>query len=172
MSTYRNTTSGSTNTNTRLIQFTASGTAAVTAGSAVVTGTSTFFNSTNRLKKGDFVTINGETKRVVSVASNTSFTVDSAFAATASGQTLTYVPFEAVGAGASIAFVKASPANTANIVLGQSQNLAKDGADVTATSNMWLLTPGEITPPIAFNDLRDWYIQSSVASQAVNIIIN
>ncbi len=67
----------------------ATGTTAVTNGVATVTGTSTFFLAEVAL--GDRITINGETKTVTAIASNTSLTCDSNFAATVSGQTMTII---------------------------------------------------------------------------------
>jgi hypothetical protein len=62
------------------------GTAAVTAGSATVTGTGTAF--TTELAIGDEITINGERKIVKDIASATSLTTTEVFAATATGQTV------------------------------------------------------------------------------------
>lgn len=62
-----------------------SGTVAVSAGSAVVTGTSTRF--TTELKVNDLINIGGELRRVVDIASATSLTVDQKYAAAQSGVT-------------------------------------------------------------------------------------
>ena len=62
------------------------GTAAVTAGSQTVTGTSTAF--TTELAVGDEININGEVRTVTTIASTTSLTVDAAFVNTASGATV------------------------------------------------------------------------------------
>lgn len=172
MSTILGTTSSSTNTNTRLAQLTSAGTVSVTSGSAVVTGSSTTFNTAQGLSVGSLVTINGETKRVKSISSNTSLTVDSAFSATASSQTMTYYTRDSLASGLGVFFIRARTTNTGNLVVGQSVNTVKDGTDVTATTGCWILTPGEITPPISYNDLRDWFVQSSVASQTYNLLIN
>lgn len=61
-----------------------SGTAAVTAGSATVTGTSTAFLT--ELRPGQEITINGERKVITAIASATSLTVDTAYVATATTQ--------------------------------------------------------------------------------------
>lgn len=62
---------------------TRTGTASVTAGSKTVTGSSTDFDP--ELSVGDEILINGETRTVVSIASDTSLTVDEAFVNTATG---------------------------------------------------------------------------------------
>lgn len=67
----------------RIDKSTRSGTAAVTAGSTTVTGTSTAFLT--ELRPGQEITINGERKVVTAIASATSLTVDTPYAATASG---------------------------------------------------------------------------------------
>lgn len=64
----------------------ATGTVSVTSGKATVTGSGTSF--TNEVKVGDQVTINGESKEVTAVSSNTSLTVDSNFSSSASGETM------------------------------------------------------------------------------------
>lgn len=61
-------------------------TAAVTAASKTVTGTSTAF--TTELRIGDQIEVNGERRRVVAIASDTSLTVNEAFVNSASGKTL------------------------------------------------------------------------------------
>lgn len=61
------------------------GTAAVTAASKTVTGTTTEF--TTELQVGDEIEINAEHRTVVAIASDTSLTVDRAFVNTASGKT-------------------------------------------------------------------------------------
>ena len=62
------------------------GTVAVSAGSATITGTSTSFSS--EFAAGDDIRVNGEEYNVLSIASDTSMTVDENFAATASSQTI------------------------------------------------------------------------------------
>jgi hypothetical protein len=62
------------------------GTAAVTAASTTVTGTSTAF--TTELNVGDEIQINGETRTVIAIASTTVLTVDKAFVNTASGASI------------------------------------------------------------------------------------
>ncbi|GEM_PF-6663697 len=70
-----------------------SGTVAKTAGSSTLTGTNTKFLS--EVGIGDRISVPGvvaETKTVTAIASDTSLTVDSNFANTASGQTATLFP--------------------------------------------------------------------------------
>ena len=67
----------------RIDNSTRTGTAAVTANSATVTGTGTAF--TTELAIGDEITINGERKIVKDIASATSLTVTAPFSAAASG---------------------------------------------------------------------------------------
>ncbi|HSA05743.1 MAG TPA: phage tail protein [Candidatus Gastranaerophilales bacterium] len=64
----------------------ATGTVSVTSGSKTVTGSGTKFK--NEVKVGDQVTINGESKDVTEVSSDTSLTVASNFSSTASSQTM------------------------------------------------------------------------------------
>ncbi|OGI01493.1 MAG: hypothetical protein A2Y25_02075 [Candidatus Melainabacteria bacterium GWF2_37_15] len=64
----------------------ATGTVSVTSGSSTVTGSGTKFK--NEVKVGDQVTINGESKDVTEVSSDTALTVASNFSASASGQTM------------------------------------------------------------------------------------
>lgn len=59
------------------------GTVAVTADSAAVTGTST--NFVGELAVGDTIVINGETRDVVTITSSTAMTMSAAYVATASG---------------------------------------------------------------------------------------
>lgn len=60
-------------------------TAAVTAGSKTVTGTSTAF--TTELRIGDQISVNNEVRTVTFITSDTSLIVDKAFVASASGKT-------------------------------------------------------------------------------------
>ena len=70
------------------------GTVAVTAASNTVIGTGTSFNS--ELSVDDEIVINGEARKIVSIAGATSLNVQSAFAATATGATLTRPGFSDV----------------------------------------------------------------------------
>ena len=63
------------------------GTVAVTADSATVTGSGTVLNA--QCIVGDKLTINGETRRIKSITSNTVVTCDTNFLNTASAQTYT-----------------------------------------------------------------------------------
>lgn len=67
--------------------FTASGTVTVSDTSKVVTGSGTNFSG--QLIIGDFVDIAGESKRIVSIESPTQLTVDTVFATSGSGKTIT-----------------------------------------------------------------------------------
>lgn len=60
------------------------GTGAVTAGSAVVTGSSTQFLN-GEISVGDLINVAGQTRKVVSIASATSLTCDAAFDVSGSG---------------------------------------------------------------------------------------
>lgn len=71
---------------TKVNPVNATGTVSVTSGSATVTGSGTEFK--DEVKIGDQVTINGESKEVTEVSSDTSLTVDSNFSGTASSQTM------------------------------------------------------------------------------------
>ncbi len=64
---------------------TLTGTCAVSAGSAVVTGTSTLFLS--EVAVGNIISIGGVTRKVLSIASNTSLTVTEAYTAAQTGIT-------------------------------------------------------------------------------------
>jgi hypothetical protein len=70
------------------------GTVAVTAASNTVIGTGTSFNS--ELSVDDEIVINGEARKIVSIAGATSLNVQSAFASTATGATLTRPGFSDV----------------------------------------------------------------------------
>lgn len=63
------------------------GTGAVTAGSAVVTGSSTQFLN-GEVAVGDLINVAGQTRKVVSIASATSLTCDAAFDVSGSGGTI------------------------------------------------------------------------------------
>ncbi len=63
MSTHYNTTHGTASTVKKLVQFTATGTVAVTAGATTVTGTGTAF--TNELRVGDEITVNSEVRTII-----------------------------------------------------------------------------------------------------------
>jgi hypothetical protein len=71
----------------RIDKSTRTGTAAVTANSATVTGTGTSF--TTELKVGSEILINGERRTVQTIASTTSLTVDAPYVNTASGAAIT-----------------------------------------------------------------------------------
>ncbi|MGB2631678.1 MAG: hypothetical protein WBC48_02070, partial [Minisyncoccales bacterium] len=70
--------------------FNSSGTVSTTAGSATVSGLDTFF--TTQLGIGDRITINGETKTITAIASNTSLTADSVFSASNSDVVMAVLP--------------------------------------------------------------------------------
>jgi hypothetical protein len=70
------------------------GTVSVTAASNTVVGTGTSFNS--ELSVDDEIIINGEAKKIVSIAGATSLNVQSQFATTATGATLTRPGFSDV----------------------------------------------------------------------------
>jgi len=74
------------------------GTVAVVAGSAALTGTST--NFTGELVVGDKVTANGETRTVLTIVSSTSLTVDAAFTTT----NATAQMFDETGKGLGVTF--------------------------------------------------------------------
>ncbi|GAB4146888.1 MAG: hypothetical protein OHK0017_07920 [Patescibacteria group bacterium] len=166
MSIHNHATSSTPNTNTRL--FSIVGTVSI-AGSATVTGSGTSF--LNELKVGDRITIGSETRRITAISNNTSLTVNEAFAATATGQVASYIPSEFDG-GARVVSIKASNINTGSVFIGMSQNTAKDGADVTSTTRVWRLAPGEVMPPFTCADPSILYDQSDVATQRYNIIVN
>jgi hypothetical protein len=74
------------------------GTGAVTAGSTTLTGTST--NFLGEVAVGDLLTVNGETRSVVSITSATVLVVDKAFVAAASGKDI----FDMTGKGPGVTF--------------------------------------------------------------------
>ena len=74
--------------------------------------------------------------------------------------------------GMNVVTIKSLKANTGIIYFGQSQNAAKDGSDVTAISRTYSLEAGEVSPPVILNNLEEWYIQSTVATQRYHILIN
>ncbi len=74
--------------------FSATGTAAITSGSAAVTGTGTAFD--REFQAGDYLTVAGLTRLVATVDSATSLTVTAAFTLAASDQTATRVRLASV----------------------------------------------------------------------------
>lgn len=67
--------------------YTGSGTATISGGSTQVTGTNSYF--LRDFIPGDEITINGETKRIINISSETTMNVDSNFASSASSQQVT-----------------------------------------------------------------------------------
>ena len=125
------------------------GTVAKTASSATLTGTSTLFLS--ELKVGDTIRVPGtanETAEVTAIASDTSLTVLSAFANTASGQTCTRlsVPDFWVGTGSGASFERVTGSGNVRHGLAavQINNAASTAASivqeyvVSATENTYL----------------------------------
>jgi len=153
----------------RLATTTTSGTAAVTINVATVTGTGTSFTTEYRV--GDDIIINSERKTVIAVASNTSLTVSSVFAATVSGQAIVRFPLEAKGQNKVFTLI-AHSTNTADITIGESTAPALDGSDITATSKSFPLSPFQPIGPIVTADLYSWFCLSTVASQKYSIIFN
>lgn len=177
MPTFRATTSSSPNTNTRALVLTLpAGTVAVTSGSKTVTGTSTEF--TKWLKVGDDIFVNSERKKITAIASDTSLTVDSNYASTVSGQTLTYFPSELKKSGNRVVNFKGLQANTGNVLAGESRNynaagvLVGDGSDITATNRVTEILPTQQVGPVVVDNLYNLFIRSSVASQVVIIDVN
>lgn len=71
---------------TKINPVNATGTVSVTSGSSTVTGSGTKFK--DEVKVGYQITINGESKEVTAVSSDTSLTVATNFSSSASGQTM------------------------------------------------------------------------------------
>lgn len=167
MSFYNKTTSGTPSTNTRLLLC--SGTASVPVNGITVTGTSTLF--TTDFGIGEVITLGtgdtAETKTIVTIASNTSLTVDVPFVYAQTAQ----VPIAGSYSQGTVVIVKADATNTGVLFVGESTNTARDGADVTATTKSWSLVAGESTPPMVIKDLKNVFIQGSVASQKYNVIV-
>lgn len=69
--------------------FTAAGTANVSSTSTTVSGTNSLFDQ--NFIPGDNIYVNNEQRRIVSIESPTSMTVDSAFSSTISNQTITMI---------------------------------------------------------------------------------
>lgn len=67
--------------------FQGTGTVSISSGSTTVTGTNTLFQ--REFIIGDDIVINNETRRIVTIESDTSLTVDSNYTSTASTQTIT-----------------------------------------------------------------------------------
>jgi hypothetical protein len=169
MATFRVTTSGTPNTNTRAFVFTLpAGTVAINS-TKVVTGTST--NFLRWLKVGDEIFVNGQRNRIVAIASDTSLTCQDNFTTTVSGQTLTFFPSEFRKTGNRVLFVKGILANTATVLIGESRSSTNDGSDVTTTTRTIEVLAGQQVGPIMVYDPYNVYIQSSVASQVISVDI-
>jgi len=166
--TIQNTTNSTINTVRRLLVLSNTGTASVTAGSNVVTGTSTAF--VNQLEANDDIFINGERKTITLITSNTSLTVDSAFASTATGQAITSFPVEAKGTNKIIS-VQSHDTNTATLFVGASTNLTLDGSDISSTSKTMQVQAGLTSDTLVFNDLYNVFTVCGVASQRYTVII-
>ena len=165
-----NTTSSSSNTNTRAISKTSAGTVAVTEDSNVVTGTTTAF--LNEVNKNDEIVINGETHIVKSVDTNTVLRTESMFAATVSGQTMTLRRIGLCNKGLNLVTILSHPTNTQNIFVGLTTNAARDGADVTATAKSMPIEPGKASMIMSLADVRHIFVRSAGTSQAFSVIVN
>lgn len=98
------------------------GTVSTTAGSRTVTGSGSLFLA--NLDYGDFITIVGEKKMVISVTNNTSLTVDQNFAATNSGVVYTIKSTPALfKSGAGSPQVLVSGDNRTGVRTGQTRTL-------------------------------------------------
>jgi uncharacterized Zn finger protein len=169
MATFRLTTSATINTNTRAFVIPlAAGTVAISA-TKTVTGTST--NFTRWLRVGDEIIVNGERRTILSITSDTSLTVTTAFTTTASGQTLTYYPNETKLTGNRVIFIKGILANTGTVLIGESRSLNADGTDITDTNRTIEILAGQQVGPIKVDNLQNVYIRSSVASQVISVDI-
>lgn len=170
MAQFYRTTSGSINTNQRLLHL--SGTVTTTANSATVTGSGTTF--TTQFRVGDRITLNTtgaifETQVVISITSNTVL--------------ITEKPF--INAGASLVAIltpkskpilfqiRADETNSAPILFGESyQNngMNSNGTDVTDTTRVTKLTAGQTSPPIPFEKIENVFIRSGAINQIYTVI--
>jgi hypothetical protein len=166
---YQNTTSVTPNTNTRLCVYTTTGTAAITTGSATITGTGTSFTTEYRL--GDDVIVNNERRRVIAITSNTSMTVDIVYNTTNPSSSVQLYPQEYKGENKIITII-AHDTNAANIWVGQTLNALRDGTDVSATSRSIPIQPIQPIGPITCSNLYEVFVLSPSASQKFSILIN
>jgi hypothetical protein len=165
---YSRTTSSSINTNTFLTLLTGTFT---TAASTAVVGSGTAFLS--QLKVGDYIKIGTNSYRqITAITDNTNLTVDTAFTAAVAGLSALLKPAETEPGNHCVVSILSLASNTGTIYIGQSQNAAKNGADVTTTSRSLPLAPGGVTPPIVVSDWEAFYVQCSVASQRYSILVN
>ena len=169
MSAHQNITSSTINTNTRLIVRTLAGTASTTANSPIVTGVGTTF--TTDFKPGDDIIISAERKTVKRVTSNTLLEVMDNYSAALSALQAGYYPQEAKGYNKIITIISHA-SNAADLWVGESINLFKNGADISSTSRSFPISPLQPIGPVVVTDLYDVFVSSSVASQNFSVIIN
>jgi len=165
---YSLTTSSSTNTNT-LLFATASSADLVTNGTRTVTSATGAFLT--QLKIGDRVKIGTNAyTTVTAIASNTSMTVLD-IQPTATGQAIVLKPREFDGTN-KVVFIRSISTNTGTIHIGESENAAKDGTDITTTSRSFSLLAQEVSVPLTVNSPENVYVRSDVASQRYQVIVN
>jgi 5-deoxy-D-glucuronate isomerase len=165
-----NTTSGTPSQNTKLCSLPVTGTITATQNSQAIVGVgTTFFNQVN---PGDVINIAGVEYSVLAVIDNLNLTIAKSYVATtASGLTITKTESQAVGAGAKrYVQILSRDTNTGVLYIGESKNPSKDGTDITATVRSQAIGIGQSIFIFA-SDLRNFYIQSPVASQAYSINI-
>jgi parallel beta-helix repeat protein len=121
------------------------------SGTTALTGTSTTFLSS--LEIGDRITVNGETKMITAIASDTSLTVDSAFT-TFTGQTITRLPvafnvFTSSGAYPSLSVTDQGAVRVRNTTDSSSGFIVLNAANETLfradTTNTWLITDADLS---------------------------
>ena len=168
MSTHYNTTHGTASTVKKLVQFTATGTVAVTAASTTVTGTGTAF--TNELRVGDEITVNSEVRTIRVITSATVLETTQAFVATATGQTVTYYPVDAIDPRMDVVTITNESASV-DIRVGESTNPTADGTDLSATFKTVLVKAGS-SQLLTGTNMKDYYTISGGTSVPYSIIIN
>jgi hypothetical protein len=170
MAQFYRTTSATINTNQRLLYL--SGTVTTTVDSTTVTGLGTTF--TTQLRVGDKITLNTtgaifETQVVISITSDTVLITEKAF----------------INAGASLVAIltpkskpilfqiRADETNSAPILFGESyQNngINSTGTDVTNTTRVTKLTPGQTSSPIPFERIENVFTRSGAINQIYTVI--
>lgn len=167
--TFYNTTSSTINTSTRLIDLIATGTVAVSSGSATVTGTTTAFLS--EVQVGDQLLIAGTLRQVATVVSDTSLTLTVGYAGTtASGLSFTVRPKQLDDKTKGLIRITSHESNTGVVYVGESLNASADGTDITSTNRSEPINVGQ-NLYYSKHEKSNLYIRSGVASQKISITI-
>lgn len=133
------------------------GTAAKTNGSAVLTGTGTLF--TSQLSVGQVIDVPGgatERRVVTSITSDTSLTVNSNFANTSSGQTVTRTNQPIVARTAGVYTIFGSVSFASNNTGRRQMQFSVNGATTTPIDDMTVMTVTDVGGVPRLNVATQW----------------